>query len=146
MSYWLLFTVNSAIFHLCHRENKLHVDEMIMMYANSLKQQFAGRHLDPLGQIILVPCQPVAFVFINLFSFTWYFSYNKFNQSNKFVGVFDWLVGWGLTPTCWSVHINTMTRGTTDPVSERFEDPPRCNQKSYIDDHSIHWHKVPNYM
>jgi hypothetical protein len=31
--------------------------------ASSLKQQFAGRHVAPLGYIILIPCQPVFAVY-----------------------------------------------------------------------------------
>jgi hypothetical protein len=33
--------------------------------ANSLKQQFTGRHVAPLGHIILIPSQPV-FAFFSL--------------------------------------------------------------------------------
>jgi hypothetical protein len=70
---WLLFNANSAIFQLCHVENKLTINEMMMgplfvldqpaemdfHSASSLKQQSAGRHVAPLGHIILIPSQPV---------------------------------------------------------------------------------------
>ena len=55
-----------------HGENKLHFDEMIgfrfvldqhteldFYSASSLKQQPAGRYVAPLGNIILIPSQPV---------------------------------------------------------------------------------------
>jgi hypothetical protein len=66
VSAWLLVNANSAIFQLYHDENKLIINEMMMwsalldLYsATSLKQQSAGRHVAPLGHIILIPRQPV---------------------------------------------------------------------------------------
>jgi hypothetical protein len=69
----VVFKANSAIFQLYHGENKLIINEMMMkstlyqtnmlslvLYsASSLKQQSAGRHVAPLGHIILIPSQPV---------------------------------------------------------------------------------------
>ena len=54
VSEWLSLNVNSAIFQLYHGENKL-----LDQHAQLLKQQFAGRHVTPLGHIILIPSQPV---------------------------------------------------------------------------------------
>ena len=65
----MLLNANSAIFQLYHGENKLVVNEMMMrsaLYfhsAGSLKQQSAGRHIAPLGHIILIPRQPVFTLF-----------------------------------------------------------------------------------
>ena len=69
MSEWLLFKANSAIFQLYHGETKLIFNEIrfvldqhaeLKFYsASSLKQQSAGRHVAPLGHIILIPSQPV---------------------------------------------------------------------------------------
>ena len=69
MSEWLLFNANSAIFQLYHGENKLIFNEIrfvldqhteLKFYsASSLKQQSVGRHVAPLGHIILIPSQPV---------------------------------------------------------------------------------------
>jgi hypothetical protein len=70
---WLLFNANSTIIQLYHGENKLMFNEMMMRFrfvldqhaeldfnsASSLKQQSAGRHVAPLGHIILIPSQPV---------------------------------------------------------------------------------------
>ena len=66
------FDTNLAIFQLYHGENKLISNEMMMRFteldqhaelgfysASSLKQQSAGRHVTPLGHIILIPSQPV---------------------------------------------------------------------------------------
>jgi hypothetical protein len=53
MSEWLLFNTNSVICQLYHGENKLIFNEMM------IKQQFAGRHISPLGHIIPIPRQPV---------------------------------------------------------------------------------------
>jgi hypothetical protein len=69
----LLFNANSAIFQLYHGENKLFINKMMMMpayvidqhaeldfyRASWLKQQSAGKHVAPLGHIILIPNQPV---------------------------------------------------------------------------------------
>jgi len=63
----LLFNANSSIFQLYHGENKLAFNEMMMMSAlfqtNTLswilKQQSVGRHVAPLGHIILIPNQSV---------------------------------------------------------------------------------------
>jgi len=69
----LLLSVNSAIFQLYHCENKLILNEMMMRSAvyktstfscifivtSSLKQQSMGRHVTPLGHIILIPSQAV---------------------------------------------------------------------------------------
>ena len=78
VSEWLLFNANSAIYQLYHGENKLIIDEMMTrsalyktntlheLYfhsASSLKQHSAGRHVAPLGHIILIPSLPV-FAFI----------------------------------------------------------------------------------
>ena len=65
-SEWLLFNANSEICQLDHGDNKFIFNEMMMKYfvldqhaywiaisASSLKQQFAGRHVTPLGHIIL---------------------------------------------------------------------------------------------
>jgi hypothetical protein len=68
---WLLFNVTKGYFQPYHDENKLHFDEMMMsrctrqtrlvgLYKlSTLKQQSTstGRHVDALGQIILVPSQ-----------------------------------------------------------------------------------------
>ena len=76
MSEWVLFNASSAIFQLYHGENKLIFKEMMTRSAfvldqhaeldfygaSSLKQLSAGRHVVPLGHIILIPIQPV-FVF-----------------------------------------------------------------------------------
>ena len=67
----IVLNVNSAIFQLYHSENKLIFNVMMMrsvlyllLYqyaeldffsASSLKQQSAGRHVAPLGHIILIP-------------------------------------------------------------------------------------------
>ena len=74
VSEWLLFNANSAILQLYHGKNKLifndmHDDEVRSVLdqhgeldfysASSLKQQSAGRHVAPLGHIILIPSQPV---------------------------------------------------------------------------------------
>ena len=52
-----LNNANSAIFqlyHLCTR----HAD-LEFYRASSLKQQLAGKHVAPLGHIIVIPSQPV---------------------------------------------------------------------------------------
>ena len=72
VSEWLLFNANSAIFQLSWREQVnfewdddevrfvLHQHaELDFSSASSLKQQSAGKHVAPLGQIILIPGQPV---------------------------------------------------------------------------------------
>jgi hypothetical protein len=74
VSEWLLLNGNSSIFQLYHCENKLIFNEMMMSEvrfvldqhaelefysAISLKQQSTGRHVVPLGHIILIPNQPV---------------------------------------------------------------------------------------
>jgi hypothetical protein len=71
-SEWVLFNANSANFQQYHGENKLIFNEMMMRCfvldqhaelifysASSLKQQSAGRHVTPLGHIILIPSQAV---------------------------------------------------------------------------------------
>ena len=70
----MLFNANSAIFQLYHDENKLIFNKMMMrsaLYwtntlislifysASSLKQQSAGRHVAPLGHMILIPSRPI---------------------------------------------------------------------------------------
>ena len=65
----MLFNANSAIFQLYHGENKLIFNEVRFVLeqhaesdfysASSLKQQSTGRHVAPLGHIILNPSQPV---------------------------------------------------------------------------------------
>ena len=65
----MLFDANSAILQIYHGENKLIFNEMVMRFAlyaeldfystSSLKQQFAGRHVVPIGHIIQIPSQPV---------------------------------------------------------------------------------------
>ena len=69
----MLLNVNSAIFQLYHDENKLifnEVDDEVRLVldqhaeldfysASSLKQQSTGRHIAPLGHIILNPSRPV---------------------------------------------------------------------------------------
>ena len=65
----LFFDANTPFFQLYHGENKLIFNAMMMRYAqhaeldfysaSSLKQQSAGRHVAPLGHIILIPSQPV---------------------------------------------------------------------------------------
>ena len=47
----LLFNANSAIIQLYHGKNKLFFNEMMM--------SSAGRHVTPLGNIILISSQPV---------------------------------------------------------------------------------------
>jgi hypothetical protein len=74
VSEWLLFNANSAIFQLYDGENKSIFNEMKTMRsafvldqhtnldfysASSLKQQSAGRHVAPLGHIILILNQSV---------------------------------------------------------------------------------------
>jgi hypothetical protein len=67
VSEWLLFNANSAIFQLYHGENKLIFNEIYEVRyvldqhaeldfysASSLKQQSVGRHVAPLGHIILI--------------------------------------------------------------------------------------------
>jgi hypothetical protein len=71
---WLLFNTNLAIFSyiVYHCENKLvqwdddgvhfvldHHAELDFYSASSLKQQSTGRHVTPLGHIILILNQPV---------------------------------------------------------------------------------------
>ena len=66
VSEWLLFNANSAIFQLNFQwdddEVRFVLDqhaELDFFSASSLKQQSAGRHVALLGQIILIPSQPV---------------------------------------------------------------------------------------
>ena len=71
VSEWLLLSANSAIFQLYHGENKLILNEMVMVSlctrptrcdiysASSLKQQSVGRHVAPLWHSCLIPNQPV---------------------------------------------------------------------------------------
>ena len=75
----LLLNANSAIFQLCHDENKLIFNDMNMSHeisfvldqhaelnfysAISLKQQSADRHVTALGHIILIPTQSVFALF-----------------------------------------------------------------------------------
>ena len=70
VSEWLLFNANSAIFQLYFQLNFQWDDdevrfvldqhaELDFFSASSLKQQSAGRHVALLGQIILIPSQPV---------------------------------------------------------------------------------------
>jgi len=65
VSEWLLFSTNSAIFQLCHGENFQWDDDEVRSVldqhaeldfhsASSLKQQSAGKHVAPLGHIILI--------------------------------------------------------------------------------------------
>jgi hypothetical protein len=76
VSEWLLFNANSAIFQLYHANNhgkfifndevRFVLDqhaELDFYSASSLKQQFVGRHVAPLGHIILIPSQPVFALF-----------------------------------------------------------------------------------
>ena len=63
----MVFNANSAIFQLYHGENMLIFNEIRFVLdqhaelgvASSLKQQSAGRHVAPLGHIILISSQPV---------------------------------------------------------------------------------------
>jgi hypothetical protein len=69
---------NSAIFQLYHNENKLTLKknddevsfaldqhaELDFYSASSPKQQSAGRHVAPLGHIILIPSQPIFALFL----------------------------------------------------------------------------------
>ena len=69
LSEWLLFNANSAIFHLYHRETFQWDDdearfildhtELDFYSVSSLQQQIAGKHVAPLGLIILIPSLPV---------------------------------------------------------------------------------------
>jgi hypothetical protein len=71
LSEWLLFNVKWAFCQPYHDENKLHFNDMMMMLictrptrlignsATWLKQPSVGRHVAPLGHIILIPSQPV---------------------------------------------------------------------------------------
>ena len=71
VSEWLLFSAKWAICQLYHDENKLHFNDMMMMLictrptrligksSSWLKQPSVGRHVAPLGHIILIPSQPV---------------------------------------------------------------------------------------
>ena len=66
-----MFNANSSLFQLYHGENKLIFNKMMMIIrfvldqhaqlelygVSSLKQQSAGRHVAPLGHIILIPSQ-----------------------------------------------------------------------------------------
>jgi hypothetical protein len=68
MSEWLLFNANSAIswreqvnFQWDDDDVRFVLDqyaEFDFYSASSLKQQSAGRHVAPLGQIILIPSRP----------------------------------------------------------------------------------------
>jgi hypothetical protein len=73
MSEWLLLSANSAIYLAISWREQVNFqwddDEVCFVldqhaevdfYSDSsLKQQFAGRHVTPLGHIILIPRQPV---------------------------------------------------------------------------------------
>ena len=71
VSEWLLFNTNSSIFHLYHEQVNFQWNDCAVHFvldqhaeldfhnASSLKQQFADRHVTPLGHIILIPSQPV---------------------------------------------------------------------------------------
>ena len=72
VSYFCLTSNGNLYCYIMHGENKLHFDEMIgfrfvldqhteldFYSASSLKQQSAGRYVAPLGNIILIPSQPV---------------------------------------------------------------------------------------
>jgi hypothetical protein len=72
MSEWLLFYAKMSIFQLFYDLNKLRFDddddvlfvldqhtELDFYSASSLKQQSAGRHVAPIGYIILIPSQSV---------------------------------------------------------------------------------------
>ena len=78
LSEWLLFNANSAICQLSiswreqvnfqwdDDETRFVLDqhaELDFNSVNSLKQQSAVRHVDPLGHIILIPSQPVFALF-----------------------------------------------------------------------------------
>jgi hypothetical protein len=72
---WLLFNANSAIFSAISWREQVNFQwdddydevrfvpdqaaELDFYNASSLKQQSAGRHVAPLGHIILIPSQPV---------------------------------------------------------------------------------------
>ena len=70
MSVWLLFNANSAIIQLYNfqwddDEVRFVLDQHAWLdfySASSLKQQFADRHVAPLGYIILIPSQPVLLI------------------------------------------------------------------------------------
>ena len=70
MSVWLLFNANSAIIQLYNfqwddDEVRFVLDQHVWLdfySASSLKQQFADRHVAPLGYIILIPSQPVLLI------------------------------------------------------------------------------------
>ena len=67
VSEWLLFSNISANIHLYYGKKKLIENEMILdqhanldcYSASSLKQQPGGRHVAPLGHIILIPSQSI---------------------------------------------------------------------------------------
>ena len=70
LSEWLLFNAKSAIFQWKEQVNiqwdddeirfvLVHLAELDFYSANSLKRQSSGRHVPPLGHIILIPSQPV---------------------------------------------------------------------------------------
>jgi hypothetical protein len=73
VSEWLLFNANSAIFQLYKKREQVNVQrdddevrfvlnqhsELDLYSASTLKQQFASRHVAPLGYIILIRSQPV---------------------------------------------------------------------------------------
>ena len=75
MSEWLLFNESLAIswreqvnFQWDDDEVRFVLDqhaELNVNSAGSLKQNYAGRHVDPLGHIILIPSEPV-FAFFSL--------------------------------------------------------------------------------
>jgi hypothetical protein len=73
MSEWLLFNANSAIFLAISWRKQVNFQwdndevrfvldqhaELDFYSSSSLKQQSAGKHVAPLGHIILIPSQPV---------------------------------------------------------------------------------------
>ena len=70
LSEWLLLNTNSAILYTISWREQVNfqwnydkvrfvLDQLDFYSSNSLKQQSVGRHVAPLGHIILIPSQPV---------------------------------------------------------------------------------------
>ena len=116
---WLLLNAKWAIFQLLYGKNKFHFNEMMMIdvhfvldqhdllefySANSLKDQSVGRHVAPLGQIILVASQTV-------FTFTLQCCMLTREAANNYFIVFGMTWQW-LEPmiySIWGEHANHYT-------------------------------------
>ena len=118
MSEWLLFNTNSAIFQLYH-------------------QQSAGRHIAPLGHIILIPSQPV-------FALTPYCCVLNEEAKNTNFIVFG-LSQPRLEPTIYRTRCEHANQHTTDavPQNETFWDTKELirNRKSNKERQCNDWKK-----